>query len=231
MSSRNIAIILSGGVGSRMRSEMPKQYIEVAGRPIIAYSLERFVSHPLIDGVVIAVSEEWCPFVEQLTGWPDTSKPIYWSKPGKVRQETIYNALKEASLHYSAEDVVIIHDAARPLVSDRLISACLDACNENDGAMPILSVKDTIYQSTDGKTITSLLPRTTLYAGQAPEAFRLGKYLRAHEAMSSEELLQINGSSELAHKQGLHIKLIPGEESNFKITTREDLKRFEQVIK
>lgn len=227
----NIAIILSGGIGSRMESNLPKQYIEVSGRPIIEYCLERFAGNPRVAGIIIAVAEEWRSYVETVVSRVLFSVPVYYSTPGEVRQETIYNALKVAAYHYSDEDVVVIHDAARPLVSTRLIDACVDACVEYDVGMPVLPVKDTIYQSADGRTITSLLPRETLYAGQAPEAFRLGKYLHAHEAMSHEELLQINGSSEIAYKQGLTIKLIPGEETNFKITTPEDLKRFEQLIK
>ena len=126
---------------------------------------------------------------------------------------------------------MIIHDAVRPNVSARLIDACLDACAEYDGAMPVLPVKDTMYQSMDGVTISSLLPRETLYAGQAPEAFRLGKYWAAHQALPYEAMLQTRGSSELAYRQGLTIKLVAGEESNYKITVPEDLERFRLLIK
>lgn len=226
------AVILSGGVGCRMQSDIPKQYIEVNGHPIIAYCLEKFARNASISGIIIAVAEEWKTYVETLVDYISFSGPVYYSAPGEVRQETIYNALRVAAQHYSDEDIVIIHDAARPLINNRLIDACIDACLTYDGAMPVLPVKDTIYQSCDGETISSLLPRATLYVGQTPEAFHLGKYLQAHETTSShEELMQINGSSEIAYKQGLNIKLIPGEESNFKITTPMDLKRFEQLIK
>lgn len=224
-------IILSGGVGSRMGLDVPKQYVEVCGRPVISYCLETIAGDPRMAGLVIAVAPAWRPFVESVVSGQGIDVPVHWSVPGETRQETIYNALQVASRHYSDDDIVMIHDAARPLVSRRLIDACIDACQGCDGAMPVLPVKDTVYQSTDGKTISSLLPRETLYAGQAPEAFRLGKYLRAHESMSREELMTVNGSSELAYKQGLDMKLIPGEESNFKITTPEDLRRFEQIIR
>lgn len=226
-----IGIILSGGVGNRMKSAVPKQYISVDGRMIIDYCLDRFVSHPRIDALIIAVADEWKQIVNKGIIDRRLKIPVYYSAPGEVRQETIYKALRVAAEHYSERDIVIIHDAARPMVSDRLIDDCMDACKMYDGAMPVLPVKDTIYQSKDGATISSLLPRSTLFAGQAPEAFVLGKYLNAHRTITRDELLTVNGSSELAHKQGLSIKLIAGDERNFKITTPEDLHRFEQLIK
>ena len=106
----------------------------------------------------------------------------------------------------------------------------MEGCKEADGVLPVVPVKDTLYQSKDGKSITSLLNRNELFAGQAPEAFRFGKYLELHEQMPREELLKINGSTEIAYKGGLKIKLIKGDVMNFKITTPEDLTNFETII-
>lgn len=127
--------------------------------------------------------------------------------------------------------MVIIHDAARPLVSRDLISNCLKECQKADGVLPVIPVKDTLYQSADGMHITSLLNRSELFAGQAPEAFRFGLYLKLHKEMSREELLKINGSTEIAYKGGLKVNLIKGDDMNFKITTPEDLSNFESIIK
>lgn len=228
---KNIAIILSGGVGSRMGSEIPKQYIEIGGKPVIAYCLEQFANHRRINAVIIGVAEEWRSYVEKTVRNLHIPKPVYYAIAGTVRQESIYKALQVAKAHFADDDVVIIHDAARPSVSGRLIDACLDACTEYDGALPVLPVKDTLYQSVDGSTISSLLPRETLYAGQAPEAFRMGKYWEAHQALPYEAMMQIHGSSEIAYRQGLTIKLVAGEESNYKITVPEDLERFRLSIK
>ena len=229
---KNIAIILSGGVGSRMGSEIPKQYIEIGGKPVIAYCLEQFANHRRIDAVIIALAAEWRSFVSDLLVVKTMRQPLYFANQGETRQYSIYNALKCAKEQgYNDEDIVIIHDAARPSVSGRLIDACLDACAEYDGALPVVPVKDTMYQSLDGLTISSLLPRETLYAGQAPEAFRLGKYWAAHQALPHEAMMQIRGSSEIAYRQGLSIKLVAGEESNYKITVPEDLERFRLSIK
>ena len=152
--------------------------------------------------------------------------------PGETRQYTILNALQEiAKQGYSETDVVIIHDAARPLVTEQLIADCIYGCNEADGVLPVIPVKDTLYQSKNGKQITSLLNRNELFAGQAPEAFIFGKYLALHEKMPREELLKINGSTEIAYKGGLNVKLIRGDELNFKITTPEDLSNFENILR
>ena len=128
-------------------------------------------------------------------------------------------------------DLVIVHDGARPLVGADLIGRCLAACSAADAVMPAIAVKDTTYLSDDGTTITALLDRSKLWAGQAPEAFRLAKYLAAHRAMDAAELMKINGSTELAFKSGLSCRIIEGDPMNFKITTPEDLSNFKTIIK
>lgn len=228
----NIAIILSGGVGSRMGGDIPKQYIEVCGKPVIWYCLKTFIESPVVDVIVIARSEDWSDCIGKVLSELNCTKTVLYSEPGETRQYSIFNALKViAANHYSKDDKVIIHDAARPLVSVKLIEDCLFSCDEVDAVLPVIPVKDTLYQSTDGQHVTSLLNRNELFAGQAPEAFIFGKYLDLHHNMSREELLMINGSSEIAYKGGLQVKLIKGEEMNFKITTPEDLSNFESIIK
>ena len=191
----NIAIILSGGVGTRMGVNIPKQYIEVGEKPIIAYALERFIQRDDIDLVIIGVADEWKSFVEKHL--PQTEKRILFSPAGETRQYSIYNALKVAKESgCQADDIVIIHDAARPLVTNQIITDCIEGIQEGyDGVLPVLPVKDTIYLSDGNQSIAQLLDRKRLCAGQAPESFRLGSYLSLHEKMSREELLKINGST------------------------------------
>jgi len=227
----NIAIILSGGVGSRMGLNIPKQYVEVHGQPIINYCLKIFFEDDNTDAVVIGVADEWKDYVVEKMQKLDIDKPVFFAKPGETRQYSIYNALKTVKeAGYRNEDIVIIHDAARPLVSHDLIKRCYEGCYEADGVMPVIPVKDTTYLSKDGKTIDSLLDRKQLWAGQAPEAFVFGKYLKAHDDMDREDLLKINGSTELAYKAGLRCHMVAGDPMNFKITTPEDLSNFESII-
>lgn len=227
----NISIILSGGVGSRMGLNIPKQYVLVNGEPVIIYCIKTFLENEQTDAIVIGVADEWKEFVQENIKKLDPKKPIYYSQPGETRQYSIYNALKAIRLNgYSDDDIVIIHDAARPLVSHELINRCYAGCMEADGVMPVIPVKDTTYLSEDGKHIQSLLNRSHLWSGQAPEAFRLGKYLKLHDEMQREELLLINGSTEIAYKAGLNCQMVEGDPMNFKITTPEDLSNFEAII-
>ena len=227
----NIAIILSGGVGSRMKSDIPKQYIEINNRPIISYCLEVFFKMDVIDAVVVVVANEWQRYVENTARKLQSGKPIWYAPSGETRQYSIFNGLKESEKHgVKDNDIVIIHDAARPLVSQELVLSCLNGCDDFDGVLPVIPVKDTIYQSSDGVHIDCLLKRSELFAGQAPEAFRFGKYLKIHQDMSRDELLKINGSTEIAYKGQMSVKLIRGDEMNFKITTPEDLSNFKSII-
>ena len=228
----NIAIILSGGVGSRMGLDMPKQYVKVNGIPVISYCLKTFMTSKQTDAIVIVVADEWKEYVEQCVSELSPKQPVLYAPSGETRQYSIYNALKVVQEnHYPEDSIVIIHDAARPLVSQELINRCYAGCKTAEGAMPVIPVKDTTYYSNDGKNITQLLDRSKLWSGQAPEAFVFGKYLKIHNEMPRETLLKINGSTEIAFKSGMHVEMIEGDTMNFKITTLEDLANFETIIK
>lgn len=225
----NIAIILSGGIGTRMGASIPKQYIEVNGKPIISYAVEKFIKHHMIDVIIIALNREWQEFVT--SHLQNDYKPLYYSKPGETREHTIYNALKKVKeLGGEDSDIVIIHDAVRPLVSENVISDCLKGCIDYDAAIATIDVKDTIYVSTEGDCITSVPNRATLHAGQTPEAFKLGKYLQIHDKSSDEEIRKVTGGAQFAYQKGLKVFLSKGAEINFKITTPEDLNRFSQIV-
>lgn len=229
---KKYAIILSGGVGSRMGLDIPKQYVVVNGEPIINYCLRVFFANELTDVVVIGVADEWKSFVDDCLVKIQPNKPVLFAKPGETRQYSIYNALEVVENDGAgADDIVMIHDAARPLVSHSLINRCYDECKVADGVLPVVAVKDTIYLSNNGKKIESLLDRSKLWAGQAPEAFVFNKYLQAHRSIKREELLNINGSTELAYKVGMNCHLVEGDPMNFKITTPDDLVAFEEITK
>ncbi|MCH5230723.1 MAG: 2-C-methyl-D-erythritol 4-phosphate cytidylyltransferase [Muribaculaceae bacterium] len=229
-----IAVILAGGTGTRMGHKLPKQYIEVDGEPIIHYTLLPFIKSGLFENVVVCADDLWHDYIlEHLPQNAETANrkiSLTFSRPGETRQLTIFNALKKIKEEFPDCKEVLIHDAARPLVTIDLLSRCIEGLKETDGVLPVVKVKDTIYQSHDGKDIDSLLDRSTLYAGQSPESFKFLPYLHAHLESSEKELMKINGSSELAMLKGMKVGMIPGEEDNFKITTREDLERFKQFL-
>lgn len=225
----NIALILAGGTGTRLGSDIPKQYMSVKGKMIITYCLQVFGIHSRIDAIQIVAHEHWHDVI--CRQMPDHVKDKFrgFSEPGKNRQGSIYHGLQDI-IHYAQEsDTVIIHDAARPLVSEDILSVCVEGCKEHDGVMPVLPMKDTVYLG-DGKRITSLLERDQIYAGQAPEAFLLGKYFEANQCLMPDRIDRINGSTEPAVMAGLDIAMIPGDEGNFKITTQADLERFKRLL-
>ncbi len=220
----NVAIILAGGIGSRMNlKDFPKQYLNVGGTPIIGYCLNTFQQHEEIDSIYIVADKTWEDFLGKWMSQNQINKFGGFVTPGESRQLSIYNALLAVEKEFQPEDNIIIHDAARPFVTKELLTVGLRELGSSEGVMPVLPAKDTFYQSDDRKVISALLPREKLFAGQAPEFFKLGKYVEIHKKMSKDEILKINGSSEIAYKSGLKVSLIAGEERNFKVTTPGDI--------
>lgn len=228
----NIALLLSGGTGTRMGSDIPKQYMEVDGRPIISYCIERLSLHARIDAFWIVADADWHGFVSDCLEKYDEGKKFRgFSMPGENRQLSILNGLMDIRKYAEMSDCVLIHDAARPLVTDKLISDCFDALDGHDGALPVLPMKDTVYCSEDGRRISSLIDRSRIYAGQAPEVFRLGLYYEANRRLLPERILEINGSTEPAVMAGMAVAMFAGDENNFKITTRADLERLKKIVR
>ena len=226
----NHAIIVAGGIGSRMRLDMPKQYYAVKGIPIIMYSFRKFASHPQIDSIVIVLADEWRDFVDGYVQQESFSGRVRYAKAGVSRQHSVLSGLRALEGIADEHDIVLIHDSVRPLFQTSCIDDGIQACTEFDAAIPVITVKDATYQSVDGTMLSAILPRNELFSGQSPEAFVFGPYLQAHEMFSDDEIGQIRGSSELAFRAGLKVRLIPGTEQNYKLTTIEDLRAFELTL-
>ena len=233
---KNAAILLSGGVGSRIGGDVPKQYLRIGPYRIITYTLQKLLKIPSICTIVIVADAAWQKEIlsDLEIALPPREKAqmqrIRFALPGQNRQLSIYHALLELKDLLAEDAAVLVHDAVRPFASEQLLTACLQACVRADGAMPVLPMKDTVYYSADGQRVSELLEREKIYAGQAPEAFRFGPYFRANEALLPDRILSIHGSTEPAILAGMQIRMIPGEESNFKITTPEDLSRCQSLM-
>ena len=237
---RKTCILLSGGVGARLGASTPKQYIEVNGKPILEYTLNAVKTWKAMDSLIIVADKQWWEYIEALVDrvYCDEHKVTFlgFAESGKNRQLSIYNALTAIKDYMSPDGMVMIHDGVRPCLSPEIIERCddvMNTCNpgqsRSDGVMPYLEVKDTVYVKDDNGNISGMLNRGSLAAGQTPEFFDYWKYLKANENLSEKEMMLIHGSTESAVKAGLKITLVPGEESNFKITTPEDLERFRQI--
>lgn len=235
----NIALLLSGGVGTRMNLEIPKQYMKVGNQMIITYSLETLITSPVIDEVWIVAEESWHNAImgELQQKNIDRSKVKGFVEPGESRQSSIYHGLQDIVDKKSngvmdiieEKSYVLIHDAARPLLSMKQIEECVMNVQDHDGVLPVLRMKDTIYYSEDEININKLLERNYLFAGQAPEMFDLYKYYQANLRLLPNQINHINGSTEAARMSDMDVIMIPGDENNFKITTKEDLDRFQWI--
>lgn len=232
--SKFVALILAGGVGTRLGADIPKQYIEVGGKPIFLYCTERFAKNERISNVVIAAAKEWIPFIEEWLSNAGLETRVSVITGGSSRNHTIQKGFEyflEAG--YPEDTVVLFHDAVRAGISSKMIADYLDAAQEVCGFRGLTSgvpVKDTIFVSNEGNRIDGLLKRSTLLAGYTPEVYPLGSFYELFREKTEEELAVMTSGCEMAFRNGWDIRMIPGEESNYKITTKEDMLQFRYEV-
>ena len=238
----NYAIILSGGTGTRTGADMPKQYVRVNGHMMVTYALKSILDSDHVEKVYVVCADEWRDEIikDVETAGLDVKKITGFAYPGDTRQLSILNGLKfimeetapdnsDDSKSAASADTVLIHDAARPFLTMDLLDRCYKTINEDagiDGVMPVLPMKDTVYLSKDGENISGLIDRSTVFAGQAPELFRLKSYYEANIRLLPDDILKINGTTEPAVMAGMKITIIPGDERNVKVTSAEDLEKY-----
>lgn len=215
-----------------MGTDIPKQYQVIAGKPILVHTMEQFQRCGGIDCIVVVAAQAW---QGQILRWREEfglSKLRVTAPAGENRQRSILNGLRVLRPFLTGEgDGVVVQDAARPLTSGALIGQLLQGLREAPCVLPALPVTDTAYISRDGRWVDGLLDRTTLYAGQAPEAFRYQDYLRLYEETPLEELDRMSGSCQLPYSRGWQVKMIDGEGKNIKITYPSDLELCEKLLR
>jgi 2-C-methyl-D-erythritol 4-phosphate cytidylyltransferase len=228
-------ILLAGGKGERIKSTgVPKQFYKIGGKSLISFSLSEMSKCAEIDVICIVSLPEKYNEIKGIADDINITKKLIFAEAGKSRQHSVLSGLlslekeffsSEFSAHNenNSDDLVIVHDAARPLVKAADFTDCINAAKGFDGATPALTPSDTVYLSENGETVTSLLPRDKLFAGQTPECYDFDKYLEAFKCLSDDEIGNIRGGSEIAFLSGMNIHLFPGNPFNIKITTERDL--------
>lgn len=227
----NIAIILAGGSGTRMGSDVPKQFIDIYGKPLIIHTIEAFDINPNIDYIAVICKNE---FKEDLTIWIrkyGISKVKWIVDGGNTRQESVYNGINQLSDFCSNQDIVVIHDAARPLISQRIINENIESAKINKAVDTVIPTTDTIIRSIDGSVIEEVPVRRELYLGQTPQSFEYALIKKAHEEAKKENNLNATDDCQLVLKIGNKVSLVKGDKLNFKVTTFEDLLILKSVIK
>ena len=218
------AVILAGGVGSRMGQAIPKQYIEVEGKPILIHTLERLEACSDIDRIAIVADNEWRDQIRAWLSRYSISKFLDFADPGATRQESVFSGVACCRAHaQSKEDIVLVHESARALVSDDLIRRIVAGLEGYDACIPVMPMKDAILLSKTGEIIDGLLDRNQLFRGQAPESFRLIDYYELNKNTPPEELGKFLADHELCFHYGWKVHCILGEETNFKLTTPDDI--------
>lgn len=230
-----IALLLSGGTGTRLGTDIPKQYLIANNKMIIEYSIETLLASEAVESLYIVADRQWQDEIKTiLDTYDNTEKFRGFAEPGLTRQLSIYNGLlaMKAEADVDSDVSVLIHDAARPCLKSSTITEMVSALQGHDGVLPVLPMKDTVYLIDETGRISSLLERRLVVAGQAPELFLYNKYLTANETLmqNMDKMLSINGSTEPAVLAVMDVVTIAGDEGNYKITTIEDLNRFKSDI-
>lgn len=219
------AMLFAGGVGRRMKSDdLPKQFIEIGGKPIIVRTMEHFEKHPEVDRIVVACKEDWIDHLEALIKDYKITKVHSVVPGGATGYASIHNGVMEtAKLMTDPDDIILICDGVRPMLTERLISDSIRYARECGTSVPVTPSIDSLLFSEDGKFCEKSYERSSMYITQAPQGYTMEKILWAHSEAERRGIVNPVSSSELFIELGEKVRLFEGERINIKVTTQEDL--------
>lgn len=219
------AVIFAGGVGARMKSvDTPKQFLEVDGKPIIIRTLENFQYHSQVDEIVVSCLEAWIPNLNELVNKHNLTKVRAIVPGGENGHGSIHNGLLEVDKEALPDDIVLICDGVRPLLSEKLISDAISNAKEHETAVPVTRSIDSVLESRDGQTCGKSLPRGEMFITQAPQGYTMRKIMWAHAEAQRRGITNPISSSELLIELGEKVHIFIGDRDNIKATTPEDLR-------
>ncbi len=208
--SKCTVILLAGGIGSRMKSEMPKQFLPVGPKPIARHSYDLFVQHPLVDEIVVVCSEEYRHHFDPT---------VTFALPGARRQDSVFNGFSAIK---SSPELVCIHDAARPFIDSEMISRAITAAEEHGATTVGMPVKHTLKQHDGQQQVTGTPDRSLFWEIQTPQVIKRELLAKGFEKAQREELTVTDDVS-LVEQLDQPVKLVEGSYQNIKITTPNDL--------
>lgn len=226
----NIALLTAAGTGSRMHQDVPKQFLHVDNKPIIIYTLEAFQNHPSIDAIIVVTLKPWMDVLWAYAKQFNITKLKWVVAGGNCGQQSIKNGLLELKKHISGDDVVMIHDGNRPLVSSEIISDSLATFAKNGNAVAVIPCAEVVFESDDGISSHIAIPREHLFRTQTPHTYRLKDILLAHDEAEKKGIMNTAASCMLMEELGIESFFSRGSEENLKITTTDDLKIFEALL-
>lgn len=224
----NIALIIAGGIGSRMGKEIPKQFICVKDKPIIIYTLELMQNHPEINTIQVVCVDGWQSTLADYAKKFNITKLNGIVTGGDTRYESIYNGMYSLC-NVQDDDVIIVHDAVRPLVTKAVLSDTIHVCQQYGNSMTILDCVDTMYRKTTNKFTNETVNRSQIVRGQTPEAVS-GKRMREMYQEAAVIGLKNDSISALQAALGAKIYFAQGSNRNIKLTTVEDIELFKALL-
>ena len=227
--------ILAGGIGSRMQKEggLPKQFIEVGGVPVLIRTIQAFLSFEKIDFIFVAMNKDWLDYARKLIVecGIDRSR-VELIDGGEARFDSLINLARASSDRSNGEQCVLInHDCARPFVSRRIISDCLETMRNYDMVTTSIPTIDTVLISGDGKRSDSVPDRKTVFCDQGPQAFKVDQFLKMVGELAPQEKSRYMEAGRLYLDRNMSVGIVQGERSNFKLTTTFDIVLAEAMIK
>ena len=221
------AVILAGGTGSRMGStDMPKQFLEIKGKPILNHTVEKFLPNPKFDKIIVLSPKAWLGHTREIIRkYTGKSDKIVVIEGGATRNETIMNAIRYIDGQYGLDDdtVIVTHDSVRPFLTHRIIEENIAAAQQYGACDTVIPATDTIVEG-DGTAITAIPDRRKMYQGQTPQSFKAKLLRDAYDSLSAEEKDILTDAAKILVMKGKEVRLVQGETFNIKITYPYDLK-------
>ncbi len=226
----NIALIIAGGSGHRMKQEIPKQFLNVNDKPIIIYTLEAFQSHPDIDEIGVVCIDGWHEILGAYARQYKIDKLKWIVLGGENGQSSIRNGVFEAERRYELNDIILVHDAIRPMVSHEIISDCIIQCRQHGSAIVTTPCNTAVLRRSGNEQSNEVVPREQLAMTQTPQAFPIGKLADAHRKALKQGITNSVASCTMMIELGENVHFSIGAETNIKLTTPDDLKIFRALL-
>lgn len=228
---KNIALIIAGGVGVRMHQDIPKQFINVQDKPVIIYTLEVFQSHPNIDAIEVVCLDGWHDILWAYARQFGISKLENIVNGGETGQESIRKGLFDlAKRYHDDDDIVLIHDAIRPMVSADIISDNIRVCRQYGNATTVIPCTSVMLRTGDSVVSEDQVPRDNLKITQTPQTFYINELIEVHREANKRKLEPSIASCALYIEMGKKVYLSAGSEKNIKLTTSEDIEIFSALL-
>lgn len=225
-----IALIPAAGMGKRMGASINKQYLTLAGMPIVARTIAVFENSPAIAAIYLVIPEDEIPYChEHVVAAYGFRKVVAIVPGGRERQNSVMNGLNAIHRNISGDAVILVHDGVRPLVTEQLIQESIEVACQHDGALVAVPVKDTIKTVADG-IVTGTPPRDSLWQAQTPQTFRFSVLFNACRAAERDGYIGTDDAS-IVEQYGGAVHIVKGDYRNIKITTPEDLILAEAFLK